>query len=100
MNVGTCKMEGREVCAFTRFGVFRFNMPRFEPYSPELLKALREEKGLKTQQDFADASGIGVNTVKRLEAGMVRPNEVTLAKIGRFYGLYIYADWNEETPGD
>jgi len=89
-------MDNKKVRAITRFGVFRTTMPRFEPYSPDLIKKLRAENGYRTQDAFSKASGIDINTIKRLESGIVKnPGIETLGKVGRFFGLYIYADWEE-----
>ena len=98
----SCTIESVKLRAVTRFGRFHCSMPRFEPYSVDLIKKLRIEKGLKTQEALANASGIEINTIKRLESGMVKnPGVETLSRFGRFFGVYIYSDWNkEESPGD
>lgn len=93
-----CTMKSLKVRAITRYGAFHCPMPRFEPYTTDLIKKLRLEKDLKTQDALAKASGIDLNTIKRLESGMVKsPGVETLGKIGRFFGVYIYSDWPEDT---
>ena len=96
-----CTMNGKKMRAWTRYGAIHTDMPRFEPYSAELIKQLRMDKGLKTQEAFSKASGIDINTIKRLESGMVKdPGTKTLGRIGKFFGLYIYAEWPVEEEND
>ena len=50
------------------------------------LRLLREKK-LITQQELADASGVGVATVSRLEAGKVRPSIRTIRSLAKVLGV-------------
>ena len=50
------------------------------------LRELRERRGL-TQQTFADAAKLAVDTIRRLEHGRFSPSLDTMVKLGRGLGL-------------
>lgn len=81
---------------YSQFGCVEKNM-RFEPYSAEVLKRLREERGIGSQRELAEQSGIPESTIKKLEASMSRPSSDTLAALGRFFGLYFYIPWEKDS---
>lgn len=71
---------------------------RIEPFSPDTLRALRKERGIDSQRELAELSGVPESTLKKLEAGMTEPGLGTLLKLGKFFGLFLYADWTKEKP--
>ncbi len=70
---------------------------RYEPFSPEVLKALRAEKGI-TQKELSENSGIPLITIKKIESGVYKPSIETLMALGKYFNLYLYADWKSESP--
>lgn len=69
---------------------------RIEPFSPKMLKRLREEQGLNSQREFAEVSGIPESTIKKIEAGISKPSIDTMSQLGKFFNLYFYADWEAD----
>lgn len=70
---------------------------RYEPFSKETLKMLRAERGIKTQQELAQLSGVPEDTIKKLESGKQKnPNRETLSRLGKFFKVFLYADWDED----
>jgi transcriptional regulator with XRE-family HTH domain len=51
------------------------------------VKRLRKEKGHKTQTDFADSTGIGIQVIKDAEAGYGIPRAENLDKIAKALGV-------------
>lgn len=68
---------------------------RYEPFRPDVLKALRKEKGI-TQKDLSEGSGIPLITIKKIESGVYKPSLETLQALGRFFNLFLYAEWEKE----
>lgn len=68
---------------------------RYEPFRPDVLKALRAEKGIKTQKDLAAQSGVPLDTIKRIESGQFKPSYETMLQLGSFFGLYFYVEWEK-----
>ena len=47
------------------------------------LKRLRKEKGIKTQEQLAELSGVLLNNIKRAEAGYLIPETKNLEKLAK-----------------
>lgn len=72
---------------------------RIEPFTKDVLAKLRKEKGIKSQRELAELSGIPESTIKKLEAGSTKqPSYETLMVLGRFFDLFFYVDWTEKRP--
>ena len=54
----------------------------------EIIKQRRLLRGI-TQQDLADFSGVGLRTIRQIEAGKGNPSIETLSKIADALGLEI-----------
>lgn len=87
--------EKRAILDVTEFGSEDM---RYEPFRPDVLKGLRAEKGIKTQRDLSEKSGIPLDTIKRIESGQFTPSHETLRQLGKFFDLYFYVEWDEESP--
>lgn len=68
---------------------------RFESYSPQRLVELRNQTGL-TQDQFCIQAGIPLATLKKWELGQRTPNLEGLSKLGKFFGIYFFAEWDED----
>ena len=72
-------------------------MTPFKEFSPAMLKSVRHERGMKSQQSLAESSGIPKDTIKKLESGkMKNPGIQTLAKLGLTLDVFFYAPWPSE----
>lgn len=69
---------------------------RFESYSPQRLKELRNQAGL-SQDQLAEKSGIPLPTLKKWELGQRVPTLEGLSKLGKFFGVYFFAEWEESS---
>jgi len=71
---------------------------RYEPFRADVLKALRAEKRINSQRELSELSGVPLDTIKRIESGQFMASHETMRKLGRFFGLFFYAEWQEEDP--
>lgn len=65
----------------------------------DLLKKLRKQRGIKTQEDLARLSGISVATIKSLESGRKQPGKETLLKLSEFFDCEIEYLLGKEREG-
>lgn len=72
---------------------------RYEPFRPDVLKILRSEKGI-TQKVLSEGAGIPLITIKKIESGVYKPSLETLQILGKFFNLYLYAEWEKEESPD
>ena len=88
---------GSAILDITTFGSDEWM--RYEPFRPEVIKFLRAEKNL-TQKALSEQAGIPLDTIKKIESGAYKPSLETLEALGRFFNLFLYAEWKkEEGPG-
>lgn len=67
---------------------------KFESYSAKRLKELRTERGL-TQEDVSLQAGIPLPTLKKWELGQRTPAIEGLSKLGKFFGVFFFAEWED-----
>lgn len=75
------------------------NLVRFEPFSPEKLKELRTERRV-TQDQLASESGISLSNIKKWESGVIWPSADNLLKLGKFFKVYFFLDWEKTSLPD
>ena len=81
-----------DILDVTKFGC---KSMRYEPFRPDVLKALRKEHNL-TQKMLSEDAGINLNTLKKIEAGNFLPSYETLRVLGRYFNLFFYAEWEND----
>ena len=55
----------------------------------EQLKKIRKKKGIKTQQELVDLTGLSINTIKSYESGRKQPGRDNLIKLAEFFDCDI-----------
>ncbi|MBF2051931.1 MAG: helix-turn-helix transcriptional regulator [Candidatus Sericytochromatia bacterium] len=68
---------------------------RFESYSTQRLRELIDDSGLSLVKVAEDA-GIPLPTLKKWVLGQRTPTLEGLSKLGKFFGVYFFAEWDEE----
>lgn len=63
------------------------------------LKELRKKRGIKTQAELAELSGISHDTIKNLECERRMPSRDTLIKLAKFFDCEVEYLLGEERDG-
>ena len=53
------------------------------------LKSIRLHKGIKTQKELANISGVSVDTIKSIEQGRKKPGRKSLVKLSKALGVEV-----------